>query len=167
MLSLKTLDHITHARQIPGENPSTSTIEYQNIGELLFKQARSYDTKPYLIFYDLEGNRNQFNYKDFFALVQQCANVMRAHGVRRGDRVATISHNHSDTVIQYFAAWLMGACVVPVSLSEDDHRIRYVLENSRTKLAFVREDYSERLFPIVQSVQSIQSVLLCGPSQSF
>ncbi len=160
MLSETMLEKIANARHAPAGHAAAT--EYRNIGELLFKQARAYDTKPYLIFYDLTGIRNQFSYKDFFALVQQCANVMREHGVRRGDRVATISHNHSDTVIQYFAAWLMGACVVPVSLSEDDNRIRYVIENSRAKLAFVRDDYSKRIFPILESIPSALSVIECS-----
>lgn len=160
MLSEAIVEKIEHAHSTPGER--TLQIEYRNIGELLFKQARYYDTKPYLIFYDLAGARREYAFKDFFTLVSQCANVMRAHGVRRGDRVATISHNHSDTVIQYFAAWLMGACVVPVSLSEDDNRIRFILENSRTKLAFLRKDYEERIAPIIKSVPSVGSVLSCS-----
>jgi len=174
MLSEAIVEKITAAHDHPLDDRSSAppssgrgVIEYRNIGELLFKQARYYDTKPYLIFYDLAGARREYAFKDFFTLVSQCANVMREHGVRRGDRVATISHNHSDTVIQYFAAWLMGACVVPVSLSEDDNRIRFILENSRAKLAFLREDYESRIITVVQSVQSVQSVLLCGPSQSF
>ncbi len=162
MLSDAILKNITHART-HGENGSRLALpEYQNIGELLFRQARQYDTKPYLIFYDLTGTRSEYSYKDFFMQVSQCANVMRARGIRRGDRVATISHNHADTVIQYFAAWLMGACIVPVSLSEDDHRIRYILENSRAKLAFLRADYAERMLPLIQAVESVGSVVLCS-----
>ncbi len=160
MLSVATLENIEHARRV--SNPQPTAISFQNFGELLFKQARAYDTKPYLIFYDLNGNRTAFSYKEFFTLVQQCANVMAAKGVRRGDRVATISHNHSDTVIQYFASWLMGACVVPVSLSEDDNRIKYILENSRAKLVFLRSDYTARVIPIIQSVPSDPCVILCS-----
>jgi long-chain acyl-CoA synthetase len=160
MLSAATVEKIANAHRV--SRGSLPEMEYQNIGELLFKQARTYDTKPYLIFYDLAGNRTTFSHKEFFGQVQQCANVMRSHGVRRGDRVATISHNHSDTVIQYFAAWLMGACIVPVSLSEDDHRIQYVLENSKAKLVFLRQDYEIRISPIIQSVQSVHTVLRCG-----
>jgi acyl-CoA synthetase (AMP-forming)/AMP-acid ligase II len=159
MLSKATLEKIGYARTASSEDRS---LGYQNIGELLFKQARNYDTKPYLIFYDLAGERSSFSYKDFFTLVSQCANVMRERGIRRGDRVATISHNHADTVIQYFAAWLMGACIVPVSLSEDDHRIRFILENSRAKLVFLRSDYEERITPIIQSIPSVLLVLSCS-----
>ncbi len=164
MLSELTAEKIAHAHSTTGGN--VQPIEYRNFGEMLFKHARFYDTKPYLIFYDLAGARTEYSFKDFFALTQQCANVMRAHGIRRGDRVATISHNHSDTVIQYFAAWLMGACVVPVSLSEDDHRIRYILENSRTKLAFLRKDYEKRILPVIQSVPSVPSVISCSEELS-
>jgi len=160
MLSEAIVEKIEHVHSTPGER--TLQIEYRNIGELLFKHARYYDTKPYLIFYDLAGARREYAFKDFFTLVSQCANVMRARGIRRGDRIATISHNHADTVIQYFAAWLMGVCVVPVSLSEDDNRIRYILENSNAKLAFLRQDYLERIAPIIKSVPSVGSVLSCS-----
>ncbi len=162
MVSESILEKITHARSLSESNSEVALLDYRNIGELLFKQARYYDTKPYLIFYDLAGNRVEYNYKDFFMLAQQCANMMHSLGVRRGDRVATISHNHADTVIQYFASWLLGACVVPVSLSEDDHRIRYILENSKAKLVFLREEYAGRVMPIISSVGSVESVLCCG-----
>ncbi|HYM34544.1 MAG TPA: class I adenylate-forming enzyme family protein, partial [Steroidobacteraceae bacterium] len=135
---------------------------YENIGELMFKNARDSDTKPFLIYYDLDGNRREDNYKDFFMLASMCADLMRSHGVRRGDRIATISHNHADTVVQYFAAWLMGVCVVPVSISEDDHRIKYILENSGAKLAFLRSDYLERVLPIIERVTTIAATMICG-----
>ncbi len=163
MLSEELLQHITHARSISEPNADATTIEYQNIGELLFKNGRYYDTKPYLIFYDLAGERIQYDYKDFFMLAQQCASMMHSAGIRRGDRVATVSHNHADTVIQYFGAWLLGACVIPVSLSEDDHRISYILENSRARLVFLRSDYAERVMPLIASLPSAPVVLVCGP----
>ena len=162
MLSETLLEKISHARSISDPSSDANAIEYQNIGELLFKNGRYYDTKPYLIYYDLAGERIQYNYKDFFMLAQQCASMMHSFGVRRGDRVATISHNHADTVIQYFGAWLLGACVVPVSLSEDDHRISYILENSRAKLVFLRNDYWGRVMPLVAAVPNVPHVLCCG-----
>lgn len=164
MLSEDLLAKIEHARSV--DDASAAATQYQNIGELLLKQSRYFDTKPYLIFYDVAGDRSEYSYKQFFELVQRCANMMRVNGVRRGDRIATISHNHSDTVIQYFAAWFMGACVVPVSLSEDDNRIRYILENSKTKLAFLRAEYAERIEPILNSVAAVSSVVLCGGQEN-
>lgn len=162
MLSKEIQDKIAHARTITDSTSDAGYVGFENIGELLFKRARDYDTKPFLIFYDLEGNRREDNYKDFFMLCGMCANMMYAYGLRRGDKIATISHNHADTVVHYFSAWLMGLCVVPVSLSEDDNRIHYILENSGAKLVFLRKDYSERLMPLINSIPSVSVTMLCG-----
>ncbi len=165
MLDQNIIDNISHARTITDSDDRSGYVGYENIGELLFKRARDYDTKPYLIYYDLEGNRREDNYKDFFMLASMCASMMHSFGLRRGDRIATISHNHADTVVHYFAAWLMGVCVVPVSVSEDDHRISYILENSGAALVFLRSEYQDRLQPLINSIPTIQMTLLCGDEQ--
>ena len=165
MLDQNIIDNIAHARTITDSHDQSGYVGYENIGELLFKRARDYDTKPYLIYYDHQGNRREDNYKDFFMLASMCASMMHSFGLRRGDRIATISHNHADTVVHYFAAWLMGVCVVPVSVSEDDHRISYILENSGASLVFLRNDYRERLLPLIGSVPTIRVTLLCDDEQ--
>jgi len=162
MLSQEIQEKIDHARAIADAKSEAGYVGFENIGELIFKRARDYDTKPFLIYYDQQGNRREDNYKDFFMLCGMCANMMRSHGLQRGDRIATISHNHADTVVQYFAAWLMGVCVVPVSISEDDNRIQYILENSGVKLAFLRKDYAERVMPIIHQIPSTITTILCG-----
>jgi long-chain acyl-CoA synthetase len=166
MLNTETLKHIIHARTISDSGSNAGNVGFENIGELMFKRAREYDTKPYLIYYDHEGNRREDNYKDFFMLCGMCANMMRSHGLRRGDRIATISHNHADTVIHYFAAWLMGICVVPVSVSEDDNRIQYILDNSGVRLVFLRKDYDDRIIPLIKRSPSISATILCGEPDS-
>ncbi len=162
MLSEEIQKKISAARTVSGPDTKAGYIPYETIGELLFRNARDYDTKPFLIYYDLEGNRREDNFKDFFMLASMCADMMRSHGVKRGDRIATISHNHADTVVQYYAAWLMGVCVVPISLNEDDNRIQYILENSKSKLVFLRSDYQQRINPIVSSIPGITTTLICG-----
>jgi long-chain acyl-CoA synthetase len=166
MLTQDTIDKIAHARTITDSANAAGNVGFENIGELMFKHARDFDTKPFLIYYDTEGNRREDNYKDFFMLCGMCASMMRERGIRRGDRIATIAHNHADTVIHYFAAWLMGACVVPVSLSEDDHRIKYILENSGVKLVFLQRHYLDRVAPIIDSTASVTVTMVCGEPEA-
>lgn len=162
MLSEEIIQQIAHARTTSDSDVAAGNAGYENIGELMFKQARDLDTKPFLVYYDVAGNRREDNYKDFFMLAGMCANMMRSFGIKRGDRIATISHNHADTVVQYFAAWLMGVCVVPISLSEDDSRLAYILENCGATLVFIRKEYVARFKPIVASIPSITTVLVTG-----
>ena len=79
-------------------------------------------------------------------------------GIRRGDRVATIAYNHLDTVLIYFACWVIGAAVAPQNVAEDDRRIAFILRNSEAKVCFVRSEYMERVQNIVQGVDGDDGV---------
>lgn len=131
--------HLAHfVRGIPPENYQ---VKYRNIFELLQYRAHLQPDELYLIFYPDDGLRTQMTYAEFRKKVNQTANLLLASGISGGDRIATVSHNHINTVIQYFAAWSIGAVVVPINVNEEPDRINYILEDSRTKLAFVHEKY--------------------------
>ena len=133
-----------------GAPQSMRKVPYGNIGHLLAMHSQVSPDKPFLIFYDSDGARSQLTYAQFSARAQQAANFLYEElGVRRGDRVATISHNHSDSVIIYFACWLIGAAVAPQNVTEDDRRIAFILRNSEAKVCFARDEYMERARRII------------------
>ena len=84
--------------------------------------------------------------------------MLLRQGIRAGDRIAAVGFNHSDTVIQYFAAWLIGAVVVPINVGEDDKRIGFILKNSESKLAFVRDPFLGRMEEIDREVPSLKTI---------
>ncbi len=156
------LENIHHARKV-GEVPFTEPlVPYANIGELLSRQAEAYEDKAYVIFYTDEGRRTEFSYREFHEEACRTANFLQASGIVRGDRIATVSYNHSDTVIQYFAAFLLGAAVVPVNPGEDDRRVRYVLGNSGVKLAFVRDEFVDRIAAIAHDLPGLTQIVETG-----
>lgn len=144
---------ITHARDTDHEQPPLNVIDFE---ELLEK--RSEDLSSYLTYIDENDERQEVTYREFYELVGSCAQFLQNHGLSHGDRIATISHNHWHTVVQYFAAWLLGLVVVPVNLGEDDERIAYILENGNVELAFVRTEYRQRLKTILESNDSLKSI---------
>src|SRR5258705_5910886 len=93
-------------------------------------------------------------------MVAQTANYLVSLGIGRGDRVATVSYNHFDTVVQYFAIFLIGAVAVPINVGEDDRRIDYILRDSRARLAFVRDLYVDRVkkIPGASAIETIVRV---------
>jgi long-chain acyl-CoA synthetase len=155
-------EKIRNAQTVKGVPPSSPMVPYKNIGDLLAQQAEAFETKPFLIFYGDDGYRKEYSYREFLEEAAKTANLLLACGITLGDRVATISHNHSDTVIQYFAAFLIGAVVVPINVGEDDERIAYILQNSETKLAFVRDQYLERIKAIRGRVPTLHVVVQTG-----
>ncbi len=117
-------------------------LPYMGFSELL--KEREHDERPWLIWYDIDGARLELKYKEFVHHVKQCAAYLSDSGVGKGDRVATVSHNHWHTVVHYFACWMVGATVVPINVGEDDERIAFILDFSEVSFAFVRDQYVPR-----------------------
>jgi long-chain acyl-CoA synthetase len=142
---------IKAAHTCHGIPASQHKVPYRNIQHLLDLQSRNSPDKPFLIHYDRDGQREVFDYAGFRQRVYQVANFLTHDlGVRRGDKVATIAYNHSDTVLIYFACWVIGAVVAPQNITEEDRRIAYILRNSEAVVCLVQRDYLERANQIIR-----------------
>ncbi|HEY1860340.1 MAG TPA: class I adenylate-forming enzyme family protein [Gemmataceae bacterium] len=140
-------------------------IPWQNIGDLLRRQTETYRDKPWLIFYCDASGRHELSYRQFYERVARTSNYLLARGVAKGDRIATVTHNHADTVVHYWAAWTLGAVVVPINLGEDDRRIGHILKKSGAKLALVREPYVPRIEAIVAAAPSVEAIVRVGTAE--
>ncbi len=129
-----------------GEKSATDyLVKYKNMLEILNERLRENSGKPYITFYDENGKKSGLTYEEFINKAFRLANFMLSNGISKKDRVATFSHNHYDTVILYFACWAIGAVVVPVNVSEEPHRVKYILEDSQSKIIFSRSQYIAKL----------------------
>jgi long-chain acyl-CoA synthetase len=145
-----TLDHIRAARTLRGVPPEQLSLPFRNLRQVLSFHATHTPDAPFIIHYDAEGARDEWSYARFNARVHQAAGFLYDDlGVRRGDRVATLAYNHVDTLVIYFACWLIGACVAPQNVSEDDRRIAFILRNSEAVVCLARHDLLERARRII------------------
>jgi long-chain acyl-CoA synthetase len=144
------MDEITNVNIIKahylGElSASDYIVNYTNILEILNKNLLEKPLRDYITFYDDKEKIVTLNYAGFTNRVFRLANYLLQNGISKGDRIATFSHNHIDTVILYFACWALGAVVVPVNVSEDTGRVKFIIENSGSKIIFTRKAYSGKL----------------------
>ncbi|MCY7362456.1 MAG: acyl--CoA ligase, partial [Ignavibacteria bacterium] len=129
-----------------GELSSTDyLVPYKNILEIINEHVKTKSDKIYLSYYDNDSVKVSLTYKEFSKKVFQLANYLIENNIQHGDRIATFSHNHSDTVILYFACWVIGATVVPINVSEELNRVEYIIENSNAKIVFTRSEYISKL----------------------
>lgn len=149
LLDETTLANIRAAHVVNGLAGDHYKIPFRNFRQLLSLHAKASPEKTFLIHYDADGEREELSYAEVNARVHQTANLLQELGVKRGDRVATIGYNHSDTVIIYLACWILGAAVAPQNVTEDDRRIAYILRNSEAVLCLVRTEYLERAHQII------------------
>lgn len=151
-------DRIRHARSTSESTPEP--LPYASIRELILH--RSSGDRPWLTFID-DDMRMSLSDAGFHDKVLRTASALVRLGLREGDRIATIAHNHWQTVVVYFAAWLAGLTVVPVNVGEDDDRIRYILSHGRVKWAFILSDYVDRIRFIVPDLPFASHLIEADP----
>lgn len=71
----------------------------------------------------------RYSYAELDAAVNTMANALCARGVRRGDRIALLSHNNDGYVIAYFSLARLGAISVPVNFMLNASEIAYILRH--------------------------------------
>lgn len=163
MTFIELKEKIEHARSLSHDTqPELPVRDFPQ----LIKQRMTLN-ESYLIYIDQDDNRVELSYKEFCEKVYEVARFLQHRGLRHGDRIATVSHNHWHTVVQYFAAWLLGLVVVPVSLAEDDERIAFILEKGMIELAFIRMDYRDRLSAIIKKYDQLKNIEIVPCEESL
>ncbi|MCX8050546.1 MAG: acyl--CoA ligase [Chlorobi bacterium] len=150
---------ILQAQSVRGIPPQSAPLRYRSVAEMAAARLREHRDRQFLVHYDEHGTRRQWTYREFIEEVLRTAALLRSYGLGRGDRYATAAHNHADTIVQYFAGWMLGSCVVPLNMTEDDARLNYILKTSGARLLLCRPDYVERL-PAITADTTIETVVV-------
>jgi len=160
----ETAERIARARTVTGDPAEAPLAPESSVGEVLAERTAQDPARPFLVYRDDDlGVRRVHSWGEFSGRVQRLARWMRdALGVRPGDRVATLHHNHDDTAAIYFATWRLGACACPVNVGEDDARVRFVLENSEAVALFVHPDYAARAAAVSDGLPALRHRVACG-----
>ena len=77
--------------------------------------------------------------------------LQKALGIKKGERVLLLSQNSPQFVIAFQAALSIGAVIVPVNAMCTTEEVRYFMENSGAKHAFVARDLVDQVLPCMQS----------------
>jgi len=62
-----------------------------------------------MIWEDWQGNERRVAWGELQDLAGKCANVLRKHGVERGDRVALLLPPTPETAAMFIGTWKLGA----------------------------------------------------------
>ena len=95
------------------------------ISGVLARQARRVPTRDALVF----GER-RMSYAEADAEVNRRANALADAGLKKGDRLAIMSTNSDDFVLVIYAAFRLGAILVPVNPRMAAPEVTYLLDDS-------------------------------------
>ena len=81
------------------------------------------------------------SYKELHQRSNRLAHSLQNMGVKKGDHVAIMMHNHPDYLVSWFAIAKLGAVVIPVNFSYTPNELQYVLSDSDSKFILIGEAY--------------------------
>ena len=81
-------------------------------------------------------------------------------GIAQGDRVAIIMRNLPEWITAFWGATLAGAIVVPLNAWWSGEELRYGLEDSGSKVAFVDTERAERIRPFLGGLSDLGAVVV-------
>jgi len=118
--------------------------EHYNIGVDVCDRHASGDRRLALVFQDEGATVRRFTFDEIKAQSNRFANVLAAHGLVRGDRLAILLPQAPETAIAHVAAYKAGLVAVPLFTLFGEDALEYRLGNSgATALVTDRTGYAK------------------------
>lgn len=109
-----------------------------------------------------DGRSEHVTYGALQAASNRFANVLRAHGVMRGDRVAILLPQSPEVAIAHIAIYKLGAVALPLALLFGVDALSYRLQNSGAKALVTNAMGLGKIAPLRAQLPDLQLVLSAG-----
>jgi long-chain acyl-CoA synthetase len=105
----------------------------------------------------------QITYKDLYAKSVAVSKKMQAFSIKPEDRILLYYENSIEFYIAYFAAWQIGAVIVPVNIFLHTKELAHIINDSQPSLIIASQTLRENLEALIN--QNILDSLpaTCGP----
>jgi long-chain acyl-CoA synthetase len=123
-----------------------------NLASLFARHARY---RPDCLAVVFENQR--LTYSEFNRQINRAANAMRALGIEKGDKVATVLPNCLELLEIYWAVGKIGAVVVPMSTLLLDSALTSLLNDSDTRLVITNSEFAPMLDRIKPELPKIDA----------
>jgi long-chain acyl-CoA synthetase len=109
------------------------------IMEEIRAQAQRQPDHPALVWFTGDGSQQVFSYRELMEAVDKAATVLRAEGVRTGDRCGMLASQGVPFIVQALGILEAGLCFVPISEDYDGDALGEFARNCRLHY-LIRED---------------------------
>ncbi|MBX3396082.1 MAG: AMP-binding protein [Phycisphaerae bacterium] len=145
-------------------------LPYRNFGEMWQRRVIESADSAWLTYYPCAGEQETaecMTYGRFAELIDRVAGVLaNRYGIRAGGSVATLTINQPLTIAIYFAAWRLGARVVPVNPGETDDRVGYIVSNSQASVLIAHRSCREDFDGVARHLEANVERAMIGPNDA-
>jgi fatty-acyl-CoA synthase len=126
---------VTLAATLPTE---VATARRNAVGDVLRRTAARHPDRLALV-----HGRRRATFADLNATVNRVAHAIAARGLRKGDRVALLSHNSFEFVVAYLALAKLGVVSVPINFMLSPRDVAFVIDHSGAQGLLVEDGLVE------------------------
>ncbi|HEV2354159.1 MAG TPA: AMP-binding protein, partial [Puia sp.] len=112
-------------------------MDFQLTVPMILRRAESLFPDKEIISRTPDRSIHRYTYKQFATRARRLAAALQRMGIRKGDRVATLSWNHYQHLEAYFGIPGMGAVVHPLNLRLTPDDLAYIVNHAEDKVIIV------------------------------
>src|SRR5271169_4849920 len=118
--------------------------------------------RPALIYVDEDGGARRTSFDELASMSRRFANVLKADGLVRGDRIALFLSQSLELPVAHLAAFRSGLVSIPLFALFGEDALQFRLSNSTAKAIVTDAAGWEKLKKIRDRLPDLQNVYLVG-----
>jgi long-chain acyl-CoA synthetase len=122
-------------------------LENFTLPALLNRSVELYGDKEVLS----KVGQEAMTYIDFDNAVANMLKLLRANGIKKGDKVALLSENMPNWAIAYFSVTYIGAVIVPILPDFHPSDVQHIIRHSEARAIFASEKYLQTIVELENS----------------
>lgn len=139
-----------------------STMEYQFISELIYRQAAAFGDKEVIKSRDNKlGTWKGISWNTLASNVSKLAEILVEWGIKEQDRVGVYSQNKEECFTIDFASISIRAVGVPMYATSSVSQIQYIIDESEIGLLFVGEQFQyDNAFQVLEKSKVLKQLVI-------
>lgn len=138
--------------------------EHYNIGVDVCDKWSHDPHRLALIHITEDGAERRYTFNELKHLSNRLANTLRAHGIKRGDRVGILLSQKPETLLTHIALYKLGAIALPLVPLFGPMAIEYRLNDSKAKGLITDRENLSKISEIKNRLHTLEAVILTDPA---
>jgi len=133
--------------------------EYYNIGVDICDKWANGKYRLALIYLDEEGKEQKYTFHELKDLSNQLANVLKANGIGKGDRVGILLPQCPETLISHVSIYKAGGIAVPLFILFGPVALEHRLANSQAKAVITDKGNLPKVLEIKDHLPNLEVII--------
>lgn len=133
-----------------------------HLGLMVKQRAEKYGDKKVAVRHKAYGMWEEFTWKQFGDLIDNCAKGLLESGVKENEFVAMFSNNRVEWAVVDYACFSIRACSVPVYATNSAKELEYIVNDADIRILFVetQEHYDKAMSIFRKTAKTVEKIVV-------